>query len=397
MVALPLLTISLTRNLLALAGVSAVIGISRAVSSLPGGVLVDRYNRRRIMVTCNFVSGMVLAALVLDMSLGAPTLPAVYAVAVVLPISDNIWDLALQAYTPELVSPAGLSTANGRLQGVDVTGEQFLGPAVGGLLFGAARRIPFLGDAISFAGSASLLLGLPDDRRRVVFADLTTAGAPAPSPARRPGAGLHARPGWSANLAEGLVAFRQERTIQLLALAVGWLSLCLYMVASLFVYYGTRVLHLSAAGYGLLLGLAALLGALASFGAGRFERRFGLSALILTGMVCVGVSYLGLSFTRSAPLAVFVLGLQELGMTLANVGFVTVRQRLVPKHVLGRVLGAYRLITACAIPLGAALASVVASRWSVTTNFAVAGVLELAALPVVLPPLLRRVRRQLPG
>lgn len=386
-VALPLLALSLTRNLVAIAGVTAANGISRAISAVPGGMLVDRCDHRRVMVACNFVSGVVLAALVAAMSLGTANLALVYVVAVALPISDTIWECAMQAYIPGITLPSDLATVNGRLQGIDVAGEQFLGPAVGGVLFGVARRLPFLGDAVSFLLSASLTSGLPRRPR------VTPAGVPAV--ARRPGAPRHARPGWGSHLVEGFSVFRQLRTVQLLAVAVGWLVLCFNMVLCLLVFYGAHVLHLKAGGYGLFVAFAALLGALGAFGAGRLQARFGLSTLIVAGCVSAGVSYIALSFTRSVVLAVFVWGLQEVGITLANVGFAVIRQRLVPAHVFGRVLGIYRLITATAIPVGALLASFLADHWGVTTDMAVAGALELLALPVLLPPLLRRVRAEL--
>lgn len=397
LVALPLLTYSLTHNLLAIAGVSAANGISRAISSLPGGLLADRYERRTLMVTCNFVSGVALVALVLAMSLGFLDLPVVYLVAVVIPVSDNIWDISAKAYIPDITSPGTLATANGRLQAVDGTGEQVLGPAVGGLLFAASRRLPFLGDAISFFFSALLTTSLPTSAQRTSLGSASSGPGHPGTAVSANGAPRHARPTWHSNLKIGFVAFTELPALQLLALAVAWLTFCFVMVFSLFVYYGRHVLHLDAGGYGIFLASAALIGVAGSFLAGPLQRRIGLSRLILVGSIAVGVSYVTLSFTRQAVPAVFAFGLQEVGMCLANVGFVTVRQKLVPRHVFGRVQGIYRLFTSSAIPLGALAASFLSSHWGITTNMFIAGVLELAALPFLLPPLLRRLRPFLPA
>ena len=79
------------------------------------------------------------------------------------------------------------------------------------------------------------------------------------------------------------------------------------------------------------------------------------------GDALVAISYVGLSFTRSAVLAVFVLGLQEVGSAVANVGSVTARQRIIPRNLYGRVSSVHRLMVAGSAPLGALLGGAIAS------------------------------------
>lgn len=401
LVALPLLTITLTRNLAAIAGVTAVTGVARAVASLPAGLLVDRLDRQRLMVMCNLVSALALVGLVLDMTIGRAHLFVVYAVAVILPLSDTTWDLAMWAHSPDLVRPDALATANGRLQGIDTGGEQLLGPAVGGSLFGLAQRLPFVGDCLSFVVSAWLCSSLPPPAVANLVEEGngdapgastgTGASAAARGLAASPGAPRHAKPGWISNLMEGMDIFRQQKTLQLLAAAVGWLTFCFSMVAAMLVLYGTRLLHLKPTGYGLFLAAAALLGVAGSFFGGPLEKRLGPGPMVVAGCVAAAFSYLALAFTRSPVVAVFVFGLQETGMSVANVGLRTVRQRMIPRQLFGRVVGTYRLITSSTIPLGALLAAFIASRWGISTNMAVAGLLELASLPFVVPALLRHL------
>lgn len=407
LVALPLLTITLTHNLLAIAGLPAVTGVSRAVASLPAGLLVDRLDRQRLMVTCNLVSGAALLGLLADMTFGAH-LYVVYAIAVVLPVSDTTWDLAMWAHSPDLVRADVLSTVNGRLQGIDTGGEQLLGPAVGGALFGVAQRLPFLGDAVSFVLSAWLCASLPKPATTEGPVGAPPEGGPETVPVGPlvpphvatvptwPGAPRHAKPGWISNFLEGVYIFRQQKTLQLLAAAVGWLTLCFSMVMAMLVLYGTRLLHLSSAGYGAFLAAAALLGVAGSFAGGPLERRFGPGRIIVAGCVAAACSYLALAFTRSTVLAVFVFGLQEIGVSVANVGLRTVRQRMIPRQLFGRVVGAYRVITSSAIPLGSLLAAFISTHWGIATNMAVAGLLELASLPFVVPAILKRLA-QSPG
>ena len=99
--------------------------------------------------------------------------------------------------------------------------------------------------------------------------------------------------------------------------------------------------------------MASLVGVVGAFSAGALQRRFGGGRLIVWGSAAAALSYIGLSFTRSAVLAVFVLGLQDFGVAVANVASVTARQRLVPRSLLGRVSSVHRLAVLGAAPFGA--------------------------------------------
>ena len=106
----------------------------------------------------------------------------------------------------------------------------------------------------------------------------------------------------------------------------------------------------------------------------RLQRRFGPGRLIVAGMLAATLSYIGLSFTRQAVVAVFVFGLQEIGIAVANVGSVTTRQRLIPRNLFGRVGSVHRLMVAGAAPLGALLGGFIASVSDVPTAMLVAGI-----------------------
>jgi predicted MFS family arabinose efflux permease len=155
--------------------------------------------------------------------------------------------------------------------------------------------------------------------------------------------------------------FGQQRSLKLLAATVAALAFSQNMVFGLLVVYGRRTLHLSNTGYGVFLAAASLVGVIGAFSGGRLQRRFGPARLIVGGAFLCTLSYLGLSFTRSAVLAVFVLGLQEVGIAVSNVGSMTTRQRLIPRHLFGRVASVHRLAVGLAAPLGAVLGGLIAS------------------------------------
>jgi MFS family permease len=194
---------------------------------------------------------------------------------------------------------------------------------------------------------------------------------------------------WLPAFREGLVVFRRERSLKMLALMVSSVAFCQYMIIGVLVVYGTRTLHLSSTGYGFFLATASIVGVLGAFFAGSLQRRFGGGRLIVGGVALATISYLGLAFTRSAVLGVFVLGLQEFGIAVANVASMTARQNIVPHGLLGRVNSVHRLAIGTAAPVGALLGGFITSVSSAPVTMFVAGLCMIVALALVAPPLLR--------
>ncbi len=171
-VAIPLLTVALTRNPLIIAGATAANRAAAAIAALPAGLIADRVDRRRLMVACNLVAGAALMTLVVAMTLGSADLLMAYLVAIILAPCDVTFTLAMQASVPMLTPyPEQLGVANGRLMAVGGAGQLFIGPGSGGYLFALARRLPFFADGISFFISALLVSSsLPRARREGLHA-----------------------------------------------------------------------------------------------------------------------------------------------------------------------------------------------------------------------------------
>ncbi len=397
-VALPLLALTMTRNALAIAGVTAANKAAAAAFSLPAGLLTDRVDRRDLMSACELVPGLVVGSLVAAMGLHVADLAMVYGVAVVVAVCDVTYKLALQAVFPEVVAlPEQLGVGNGRLMAVDGAGEQLVGPALGGFLFGAAQRLPFFADAVSFVASAVLVRTSVPSRGAKgthVVAGPVGQGAGAvgrhlvrPPSHRRPKARL------TADLRTGFRVFNAEAALKLLAGAMAATTFSQHMVFGLLVIYGEHLLRLSPTGYGAFLAGASLLGVVGFFFGGAAQKRLGASGVIITGSLLCGLSYLGMSVAGVAVLAAVLFGLQELGTAIMNVGSITTRQQLIPRDLYGRVGSVHRLFVATAAPLGALAGGFVADAWGVRPAMLVAGALNLVVLAALTPA----VRRHLPS
>jgi MFS family permease len=389
LVALPLLAFSVTRNPLLIAGVVASNKVVSALTAVPAGMLVDRAERRRVMWLCNLLSGTGLAALLAVMSAHLLHIVVVYAVSAVIAACATTYNLAVQGVTPDLVGdPASLGRANARMMAATVPGEQFVGQAAGGVLFAVASRLPFLLDSVSFFISCWLIRVIVPPRVRGLHFSGHPADGTSHAARRLPGA----RSGFKANLAEGFRLWAKRKGMKQVTALVGVTVFTQGMVLGQLVLYGRSTLHLSSSGYGLFLTIAAALGVAGIYAGGKLQQAFGSAKVMIIGLAFVALSYLGLSMVHQWVVAALVFGLQDFGICVGNVGSLTSRQRLLPRHEYGRVVGVYRLIVASASPVGAVLAGVLTSVAGVRTSMAVAGAIVTLDIVFISPFVWRALR-----
>jgi len=155
------------------------------------------------------------------------------------------------------------------------------------------------------------------------------------------------------------------------------------------VLYAKITLGLGPIGYGLLISTYAVGGVLGATAASLARRSLGpypaIVAAVLTSFV--GLLVMGLTVRPVvAALGVIAVGT---GSTLWNVLTVSLRQRLVPDQLLGRVTAAYRVVGFAAMPVGAVIGGVVAHRWGLRAPFLL-GAASLGLAAVALLPVVRR-------
>jgi MFS family permease len=155
--ALPLLILSLTHSPVQAGIVGALHTIAILLTNVPAGALVDRWNRRYTMLWCDTGRALVLASIPLALILGKLTITQLYLVAVVEGVLGTFFDLAQAAAIPRVVRKDQLPAAIAQ-QEATAGVVTLLGPSLGGLLYGLARSLPFLADAISYVVSVCSLV-----------------------------------------------------------------------------------------------------------------------------------------------------------------------------------------------------------------------------------------------
>jgi MFS family permease len=368
--ALPLLAVTISRDPRLVAVVTAASYLPWMVLSLPAGALVDRYDRATLMWRAQAVQAAVVAAVAIGVIFRVANIAVLGLAGLLLGSAEVIFSNAAQAVLPTLVPPELLPKANGSQQVSLTVGETFLGPPVGSLLFAAAATLPFALDAASFAGSAALLARLP----RTELSGTVTSG--------------NRRPKIRTQVAEGLRWLYRHRLLRVVAVLLGVFNFANQMGQAVLVLLATQTLHVGTRGYGLLLAVTAVGSVAGGVVSPALTRRLGmLPTLIVSGAVDAAV-FAGLGLAPGPAVAALMLAGQGFAVTMWNVVTVSLRQQVVPAHLLGRVNSVYRMLGWGLMPVGALAGGFVAHAAGLRAPYIVAGLLcglsLLAAIPLLL-------------
>lgn len=361
--AFPLLAVQLTDAELLVAAATAVVTLPWLVLALPAGVIADRVDRRRVMLVAQLSSATALTVLASATVLGVVNLPLLYAVGVVVGAGEVMFNSAGHSALPATVNDRHLERANGRYVVAEITGDQFVGPPLGSALFALAVAVPFAVQAGLVAAGAAFVLAMggryrpqrgEEDPRRSLVRDARL----------------------------GIAWLARHRALRIVTLTAGLMSLVDSAGLAVLVLLWTNVLALPASAYGVALTAGGIGGIIGSLGAARVHDRIGTRACLLTGLSCLAVAQLALWAARGPVSAALSVGLAGFAYGLWGVTSVSLRQRLTPDGLLGRVGSAHRLVALGAAPVGALLGGGVASLISVRATFLFGGVVLLAALVV---------------
>jgi predicted MFS family arabinose efflux permease len=331
--AFPLLVLELTRSPVKAGIVGFVAGVPVLLCQLPAGALVDRWNRKAVMVGCDLGRLLIIASIPVIGLTVRISYPQLVATAFLHAMLSTVFVLAQRAALPHVVDTASLPAAVARNQAT-MQGATIMGPPLSGVLFGISRMLPFAVDAISYL--VSLLT-------------LVLIRTPLQDPSKADRQRLHRE------IAEGLRFVWADRYLRVLslfsapiALAGAGFPLVLIVLA--------RHLGATPGVIGMILGISGVGGLLGALLAPRAVRTIPAGWLNITGVWVCGLLIVLLALMPSAvALAPITAGIAVIGPILVVVAQ-TRRALLVPPHLLGRVYSVNLLISGGAAPLGTLLA-----------------------------------------
>lgn len=339
---------------------------------LVSGPLLDRVDRRRLLMAAEWTRALVFGAPALLYAFGVLEIWHLFVFAFVTGMADAVFWPVLMALVPELVPEQRLARSNALLEGTRNV-MSLLGPAAGAAFIQAFGPGPALVlDSLTFVFSA-------------LCAQLLR------SPAHHPHTGEEGEP-FLKRLGEGYGFFRRHTELLWLAGALAVANAGEAAATAQFLPYSTEQLGAGVAGMGMLqsaIAFGAVLGTLAAGALGEIRWR---SLSLLGSLMLMGLTSAGLGLVDRLAGAVTFAALWGAAIPFFNIVYVTLYQRLVPDHLRARVFALRMVFSTSVMPLGAFLGGVVAEAWGLKALFLVAGLVPaLTAILVYFQPALRRI------
>src|SRR5579863_434846 len=358
--------------------ISALGGIAVLLFGLLAGAWVDRLRHRPVMIITDIGRALAISSIPVAALLGILHIEQVYIVAALAGILSVFFNTADATYLPGLVQSRELVEGNSKL-GISDALAEMVGPAAAGALvqiFSAPFAI--LVDAFSFLFSA-------------LFIGQIHKPEPEPVVIKRESSVWH-------ESVEGLVFLLKHPLLRAIAGSAGLFNFTGMFIGTLYTLYIVRILGLSPTLLGLLVatgGLSALVGALL---ARSVIQRIGPGMTIGGGLFVYGLVGLLIPLASgSVPVVATLLFTSQLvgdaAISMYFIAELSLRQSLVPHHVLGRVNASMQLLSGGMAPLGALLAGIIAENIGVrfTLLIGISGVIG-AGLWLLLSPV-RKIRR----
>jgi MFS family permease len=362
-VAIPLLATSLTTDAILIAGLAAMYSAVRLLVVVPVGVYVDRFDRRTILWITNLSRASLLIMMAVLFAIDCGSVPLLYVVLAGVGILETAADNAALSILPSVVSASKLDQANSRISAAQLLADEFAGPPLGGLLFALGVAVPVLAAGGLYAAAGFFFLALP--RPGVV-------NGPA-SPRRSV----------SREAVDGARWLRGHRLLSGLAVVGGLASVAYMMPFSVLVLFAQQTLGLGPAGYGLILAFSALGGLVGSIIAAPLRLRVGYGRTIV-GSLCLGAaSMFALAFVRIPWVAAALLAAYILHSVVWGICVSSLRQRLVPERLRGRVNASSKVLGLIGLTVGAALGGVLASSLTLSVPFLASGTLFICCGAIV--------------
>jgi MFS family permease len=368
-VAIPLLAV-LTHDAtpLELGIVNASSTLAFALIGLPAGAWIDQWRRRPVLVASDIARAALLATIPVAALLGVLTIVQLVVVSLLMGFARVFFDVGYQSYIPSVIGKDRVLAGNSSMETIRASG-QVVGPGIGGALVGllGAANVLIV-QAVTFAISAVSLLAIRT---------------------REPAVELHpSRPRVWRQVAEGLGFVARNRILRATAIVSSASNFAFAIASAVTFIFMSRTLELPPAAIGVLIAAGSLTVVLGAAITPRLARLVGSARIIWLSVAVSGP--LALLVVLAQPgwgLVLLVVGLAagEFGQIVYAITNVSLRQRLTPDRMLGRVTATMGFLIMGAFPLGALIGGVLGSTIGLRETLWISGgIIVLAPLPLYL-------------
>jgi MFS family permease len=356
MVAYPWLASAVTRNPILIALVVVAQRLPWLVFTLPAGVITDRVDRRKAMVSMDVARGLITIAVafaVLGEQGALPGPDAVDAITgtrsglfglvlmatLLLGMAEVLRDNSAQTIMPNIVTPDQLDKANGRMWGVEGVMNVFVGPPLGSFLLLIAFSVPFFVDAGTFLIAAALVALIPG-----TFRAERDSSAPEQT--------------FTQELREGVRWLMRHPLLRPMAIILGLMNGAMMISMATFVLFAQEVMGVGPVLFTVIGFGGAVGGLIGGYIAPRVTGRFGSGTTLAISLAGLALTPALIGAIAWWPVVSLLFGLQAFFGILWNVITVSLRQTIIPARLLGRVNSVYRFFAWGMMPIGAALGGI---------------------------------------
>ena len=349
--AYPWLFSLLTRDPLLISIVSVLVNLPRLIFVLFAGVIADKFNRQKILMYTRLGQVFLTSIFIVLIYLNLDNIPkevqfnepqfeskfliisAAYLLAFMFGLLEVTRDNAAQAFLPQIVSKDNLPKANGRLFGIEIVTNNFLGTPVGGFLIGLSLITPFIFDTLLMLVSVFFITGIKGkfERPEDINKDQNT----------------------SEMIKEGVEWLKNNTLLKRLAIYTGIANFFGSMQFPIMILFAQELIGLNAIQYSFLAYGAAIGGLVGSQVANKINTKLEESKTLLISVALFGIGMFAPYVTSNPFIVAGSFGLSSFGSVLWNVQAVSIRQALIPDNLLGRVNSVYRLLALGLNPIGA--------------------------------------------
>ena len=368
----PLLALQLTNDSRLIAAVTFAAMLPWLVLSLPAGVYLDRHDRQKIMYRANLVRGLVFTLIAVSAANDTLNIYLLIAASAVAGVCELFFDMSSQAILPAIVDEGSLELANSRLYISQIISNGFIGLPLGAWIFVIAISAPFAVNAVALVIAAILIRSI---KVKLNSATIEQTNAP-----------------FSSELKQGLIWLWKHDLLRTLAIMLGIANMCGMFAHAVFVKFVRDELGLGARGFGILLAAISIGSILGGLVGESVSKRLGSNVALITAYVIFGLSDLipGI-FPQIWAVAISGVVMSIAG-TIWNVITVSMRQRLIPPELFGRVNSVYRFIGTGTTAIGALIGGQIAYNFGLRATYLASGVLLLIALVALSPAFFRAAK-----